>query len=622
MKYNDNEAAFQQKMLSIPRTARVRVADALRRTLSREVDGSAGSEAEPVVFAEDVATRYNISTKGRMAITEGGRIFFAGPKKFDDVNVAYTPYVPSSAFSVGLAYVGNRVDIGPYVKCVPRDEISSLRSQVLSYYEEQLFIKHKVSLVVNPSVSTIRICKRLGILRMNICTSDARWRRDLEALGLEYGVFTDNPKDDDVVYLGSNGPVRCDRYQQWVCFQVDPSQELFNKQKTAILGTRLVTSYERGGYDTEVYLPLNGVYITYNSETVQKHFSAESRLLVLLSSHDLCIEEHDQYSGHTVFLDDYPHEQDIDGVRVRLAGNVLYDVAGPGTYCSRRGFIDDFAIDHGFEVAKFKTTGAFCLSPLSLRPIPVPRTNGNPTIHAPLNSRRTSHVVQCTGTCRHNDVGYIWSLIPFEGGQTLGLGFFQRIPVHVSWDQVSYHTVPFVDSHVFSTFDQMQELIPFLSQGESLWQRSWTPSRVTSISGSISFFQDQYQTILQQGSIVAGNGSRANYLSFFSNVTNIWFKDSSRLLIHVDISKYTFPLSALKTYRKTVISVPNLPIPDPFLTFLADNGFYVYTVSHLTNFVYWVCVNEYIQSERVFFTSFDGGGLDIESSVLDHFLDV
>jgi len=443
----------------------------------------------------------------------------------------------------------------------------------------------------------MRIANELGVRRMLLTMSDPQWYQIAVADGKLYGLRESRLEPDDMVYIGSNGYTDYTQYPRWVALLVNPTRELFHLQKSYFSKKRICITYERGGREIQAYLDQEGSCIHYNPQTLAKYLELDMDFFYLQTSVDLQIPEIDSYSGPTMYLPrSYPVH--MQGVNTYQSNGQLVDVAGPGTYFSRRGRIHDFARLHNMKVVQMGFSGEMAVSASSLFPVPLASQGKGPFCYDRLNEPRRWH-----GQSKYRGSQNIYAWEPYgTQGTRCGPGSYVQVAAEITLFTLEFDSDRVSpQSHLFLDYDHMKEMIPFLMQGENLWQLSYVRNDMLNVPSNSMIYRQLYYEVLAKGK-VAPVVDRFSIYAYFNKYTDIWFMDD-KWLGHLNLTYNVFPFKDLKPYRKTIFLIGPVSevktMSTDIIAILACNGFNVSQTTTEGETSHWIIDNQFTTSDRV-----------------------
>jgi len=573
--------------------------------LARTELGSAGQESIAVRLSEDFADAYKISTRARYdPFSEPQRIFSA-PLRQEPITMEYTETQLSSTYEMARSYTQGKSNLRQFHATIPCVEKKGSRAYIISTYEKALFVKAKVTALFNPALATMKVAAECGIKKMFLTMRDHEWRRQVRDLGRQYEIeqiFTDEA--DEVVFCGSNGPQFHYMFTNAVSLHVDPSKELFFQQSSECLGTRIVTTYERGARIYDLYLPEEGRHYTYNPLTVSQMLGIDFEYFFVHSNNPLQWTEEDSLSGPLVYLSSYPPPSLLNDAIIRKDKGILYDLEGEGTYFSRRDRMHAFAKLNNLKVAPFLSYGPYAISPSSLRPTPVDAEGTDPFFHNHLDSSYKFVPLSVHPKQGYDRLICVWSPDPLARSMRMGMGNFVLTPATFNRHHrvIIYKPVPGTRLHYFLTFNAMEEKLPYLQASRKICQRPFVAERQYPVRETMQHYNDIYYEVMAKGIFNVATENRNALYSFFNKYPHIWFLNESADLGLIDTSKCKIPVTAFKRNRRTVFLFPpgkNEYPPEWLVVLIASNGMVINQVSRNRSVSYWTIDNQFTLSDRV-----------------------
>jgi len=309
-------------------------------------EGSLGNSL-PVEFEQDLADKYGISKFGRMTLDGDSRVYHAGPSRYQEVDKVIPDSAPTKIFDMVASHIaGQEVDWTTWFMNDPPPRIfqDNKESKMVADYEKAYALDtHKSTkdvILVNPSEGMLH---RLSSISTKVCTTsvDPEVLSDLEMKMRKFDppyVFVGKDLDGEY-YHGSNGPPLF-QTKNYFSMGVNPnaSHQVYGDLEVDDQGLNQIVRYKRKGRPRQLTYYFDEHYKTWSPASLDAHLSLSKRSFFCWTTRKL-ERRLSEAVGRRFYMAASPPLSAFPGDEtaqlISYEGNLLYDVAGGGTWCSR-----------------------------------------------------------------------------------------------------------------------------------------------------------------------------------------------------------------------------------------------------------------------------------------------
>jgi len=342
--------------------------------IAKALDGELGvGNGIPVEFTPEFCKEYEVGKLGRFTFAEGVRKYHAAPRSVNR-QASWTVKVDDYIAEVEAMRSGGKYDFSR-AAAVPEYKEVYTESGVAHAYEpavlQHVFNLSKDVTLINPSIGCMwRVPADKRTINITFTGDQEVAIAEITAIAKKRSLRISFNEPRGLCYLGTNGARSVPRDKEWIALLPNPFVTEFPYEEYSIHDTEegIWMTYMRKMRRVRTLLPVNPEFNVYNPLTVDASFchskSSHHIGYFLFSSIPLDIRSVDMVSDPIFFFDTVVEM--VDGV-ARKDG-VVYDVAGGGTFLSRRNVVVKYAEEHGLNVAPLSDSGRFGVGYMSVQP--------------------------------------------------------------------------------------------------------------------------------------------------------------------------------------------------------------------------------------------------------------
>jgi hypothetical protein len=349
-------------------------------------EGASLGESTLVVYEEEFARENEISTLGRVTLTNQGLEYCAGPLHVD----RDCPYEADGRnfLDYSRAWTDGKkmpVDVKKWVSS-PQDpkfpDIGKEKAQAYDY-EMALFSHMRRQgldvTVVNPSMKTLNALLRVGgYATFSAQKTDERWYKEVRD-------FCNQSRDRVVLlpeqtirghaYLGTGAPKWIPPHDPWVYFAMNPysRSRFYGAHEFHERPGFVEFVSHRAGREVLSVLLDNPPFFYQNPQTVDYHLGFKEEVYPYFLACRVPYFDVDLTTSHVphtpLFLKDLPPYEMVQGLEMSYQGREVFDVKANGTYFSRRSMIP---LPDGFYWSPYVAHGPYMVTRYSTFPLEVP----------------------------------------------------------------------------------------------------------------------------------------------------------------------------------------------------------------------------------------------------------